>query len=102
MSNELLVTKQEATHLKTQSREWKSWDLTPRQLCDLDLLMNGAFSPLTGFLGRADYESVCQTMRLADGTLVTSYTYRDADNRKHAEVVRWRMPVFKFGGRVSD
>ena len=35
------------------------------------------------------------TVRLADGTLVTSYTYRDAENRKHAEVVRWNMPEFK-------
>jgi hypothetical protein len=35
------------------------------------------------------------TVRLADGTLVTAYTYRDADNRKHAEVVRWNMPDFK-------
>jgi len=38
-------------------------------LCDIDLLMNGGFSPLEGFLGRADYDSVCDDMRLADGTL---------------------------------
>ena len=43
--------------------------LTPRHLCDLELLTNGAFAPLTGFLGRADYESVCASMRLADGAL---------------------------------
>src|SRR5699024_254136 len=35
----------------------------------LELLMNGAFSPLTGFLNQKDYESVLQSMRLADGTL---------------------------------
>ena len=35
------------------------------------------------------------TLLLADGTLVTSYTYRDAENRKHAEVVRWRLPAWK-------
>jgi sulfate adenylyltransferase len=55
--------------LKAESRDWPSWDLTPRQQCDLELLMNGGFSPLTGFMRRNDYESVCQTMRLADGTL---------------------------------
>ncbi|MHC4138210.1 MAG: bifunctional sulfate adenylyltransferase/adenylylsulfate kinase, partial [Planctomycetota bacterium] len=51
------------------SRDWPSWDLTPRQLCDLELLLNGAFSPLRGFLTREDHESVCQSMRLADGEL---------------------------------
>jgi sulfate adenylyltransferase len=46
-----------------------SWNLTPRQLCDLDLLLNGAFSPLDGFLGEDDYESVCDSMRLRSGVL---------------------------------
>ena len=55
--------------IKAESRDWPSFDLTPRQLCDLELLVNGAFSPLTGFLTRADYDSVCSDMRLADGTL---------------------------------
>jgi len=55
--------------IKAESRDWPSFDLTPRQLCDLELMMNGAFSPLTGFLTCADYDSVCSDMRLADGTL---------------------------------
>ena len=29
------------------SRDWPSWDLTDRQICDLELLINGGFSPLT-------------------------------------------------------
>jgi len=43
--------------------------LTPRHLCDLELLINGAFAPLEGFLDKDDYESVCNHMRLADGSL---------------------------------
>lgn len=46
-----------------------TWTLNLRQSCDLELLMRGAFSPLTTFLNRKDYESVIQTMRLANGTL---------------------------------
>ena len=46
-----------------------SWNLTDRQFCDLELLLNGAFSPLQGCLTQQDYESVRDTMRLQDGTL---------------------------------
>ncbi len=55
--------------LRTLARDWPSWALTPRQLADLELLTNGGFHPLNGFLGRADYDTVVQSMRLADGTL---------------------------------
>jgi len=65
----LLAAPERATELQAASRDWPSWDLTARQLCDLDLLMNGGFSPLRGFMARADYEGVCEKMRLADGTL---------------------------------
>ena len=37
-------------------RAANDWDLTPRQLCDLELLLNGAFSPFEGFMSVAEYE----------------------------------------------
>lgn len=46
-----------------------SWDLTHRQLCDLELLLCGGFSPLNGFMTQADYESVLGDMRLCSGVL---------------------------------
>jgi sulfate adenylyltransferase len=64
-----MVTPDRAAEVRAGSRAWPSWTLSPRQICDLELLLNGGFSPLRGFLGRADYESVCARMRLADGTL---------------------------------
>ena len=66
---DLMVGEERRQELKEASQEWLSWDLTPRQLCDIELLMNGGFSPLEGFLGKADFESVCGEMRLGDGTL---------------------------------
>jgi sulfate adenylyltransferase len=65
----LVADAERAAELKAASRDWPSWDLTPRQLCDLELLLNGGFSPLTGFMKRADHDAVCQGMRLAGGTL---------------------------------
>lgn len=65
----LLVSPEKVAELKAESRDWPAWDLSPRQLCDLELFLNGGFSPLRGFMKRADYESVCQNMRLQDGTL---------------------------------
>ncbi len=65
----LLVDDARAAELRTTSADWPSWDLTERQLCDVELLMNGGFSPLTGFMRRDDYEGVVEGMRLADGTL---------------------------------
>ena len=65
----LLATSGRSAELQASSREWPSWDLTPHQLCDLELLLNGGFSPLSGFMSRADFESVCRTMRLKNGLL---------------------------------
>ena len=65
----LIAAPGRAAELQTESKSWASWDLTPRQLCDLELLLTGGFSPLRGFMTRADYESTCSSMRLADGRL---------------------------------
>jgi sulfate adenylyltransferase len=66
---DLLVDDDRADELRKQSTDWPSWDLTPRQLCDLELLLTGGFSPLRSFIGQADYEAVRDSCRLADGTL---------------------------------
>jgi sulfate adenylyltransferase len=66
---ELYVSYDSAQKLKVEAGQLPSWDLTPRQICDLELLMNGGFAPLKGFMGQADYDGVVANMRTADGTL---------------------------------
>lgn len=43
--------------------------LNQRQICDVELILNGGFSPLSGFMSEADYNRVCNEMRLVDGSL---------------------------------
>jgi len=54
--------------------------LTPRQLCDLEMIVNGGFHPLTGFLTQQDYDSVVTTMRLTSGQLWPIPITLDVDN----------------------
>ncbi len=67
--SELYVSYESAQKLKVEAGNLVSHDLTARQVCDLELLMNGGFNPLKGFLSEADYDSVVTTMRLTDGNL---------------------------------
>ena len=68
-SVELFAAPDQIEALKREAGDLPSWDLTPRQICDLELLMNGGFAPLDGFLRDADYHSVCDIMRLESGVL---------------------------------
>lgn len=66
---DLLATGARAAELEVEARELRRLTLTPRQLCDIEQLVTGGFSPLKGFMGRRDYEGVRDEMRLSDGTL---------------------------------
>ncbi|MCW9023144.1 MAG: bifunctional sulfate adenylyltransferase/adenylylsulfate kinase [Gammaproteobacteria bacterium] len=66
---DLLVASDIAEKLKVKSNDFPAVTLTQRQTCDLELLMNGAFSPLTGFMSQTDYNSVVEHNRLSDGSL---------------------------------
>jgi len=65
----LLVEDDERRELTEYANKLSSLQLSPRSLCDLELLSIGAFSPLDRFMGKADYMAVLQEMRLANGTL---------------------------------
>ncbi len=65
----LLVDPDRAEELKQTSGGFPSLTVSQRQMCDLELLLNGAFTPLTGFMGQAAYLSVLDTLSLPDGNL---------------------------------
>jgi len=66
---ELIADSRRAEMLKEISMNLADITLTDHHLCDFELIATGAFSPLQGFMARADYESVLDRMRLQDGTL---------------------------------
>lgn len=69
MKELIIRDEQRVSELKEETVHLPSWDLTPRQMWDTELLLNGAFSPLEGFVGKEDYNAVCKDMRLKDGSL---------------------------------
>jgi sulfate adenylyltransferase len=64
-----LVTPQKSRDLAEEAKGLPVIVLDATQACDLEMIATGAFSPLEGFVGQADYESICQRTRLADGTV---------------------------------
>ncbi|MCU0811196.1 MAG: adenylyl-sulfate kinase [Thiobacillaceae bacterium] len=64
---DLLATPERAETLKQEAFGLPSLDLDWRQLCDLEMLMNGAYSPLTGYMTRAQCDRVEASMQLDDG-----------------------------------
>jgi sulfate adenylyltransferase len=66
---DLLAAGEERESIMSRATLLPRLQLTQRNLCDLELLATGAFSPLKKFMSRADYLSVLDSMRLADGTL---------------------------------
>jgi sulfate adenylyltransferase len=65
---DLIVDEARANEMKATAKDHASLTLDERALCDLELLSVGGFSPLKGFMGRADYDRVAAETRLADGT----------------------------------
>ena len=66
---QLYLTETAAEQEKQRARDCRSWDLTARQLSDVELILNGAFSPLEGFLTETEYKQVVRDMRLPSGVL---------------------------------
>ena len=90
---DLLVGGDERDELFKLAGTYPTVRMTPRQTHDLELLAVGAFSPLTQFMGQADYRSVLDEMKLADGTvwpIPVTLTIDTEELPKHAEWVTLR------------
>jgi len=91
----LLIDASISDQLKDQSEHFPSITLTKRQLCDLEMLINGAMSPLTGYMDKETYDSVIKSARLPNNLLwpmpiVLDITSEVAENLKPGDKVALR------------
>ena len=66
---DLSPSEESARQRRERVTELPSLQISERAVCDLELIVNGAFSPLDRFMGESDYRSVLESMRMEDGTL---------------------------------
>jgi sulfate adenylyltransferase len=64
-----IVSETQAATLREEAANLPRIELSSKQACDLEMIAIGAFSPLTGYVGKADFDSICNEMRLANGTV---------------------------------
>ena len=81
-----------ADSLKKQSINYFSVDLNPRQMFDLELILNGGFSPLQGFMTQAEYESVVENAVLPNGQCWPIPVYLDVSGAV-AEKISIDQPI---------
>ena len=63
------MIKKAENKFKEEYLNYPYWTLNDRQICDLELILNGGFEPLNGFLGEKDFKSVINNLRLENGVL---------------------------------
>jgi sulfate adenylyltransferase len=91
----LVVDHEQHEELAEHANKLTSLQLSPRLLCDLELLSTGAFSPLDRFMGKADYTRVLEDMRLANGALFpipVNLPVRDTSSIRLGDEVALRSP----------
>lgn len=76
----------EWTELRNYSATLPEVVLSYRNLCDIELILNGALSPLEGFMTKEEYTGVCENMRLPCGTLYSVPVNLDITKEKAQEI----------------
>jgi sulfate adenylyltransferase len=87
-SESLLVHFRRIEALRAEALELKSIDLTSRQLCDLELLLNRGYYPLCGYMTKKEYQSVLSSMRLPDGTVWPIPICLDVSEKTGSEITQ--------------
>jgi sulfate adenylyltransferase len=95
-----LANESRAAELRKLAPTLPRINLSAKQSCDLEMITIGAFSPLTGFMGKADFESVCKGMKLANG-LVWSVPILLAVKPEQAVAVGKQVALYAPNGTLQ-
>ncbi|ADV67579.1 sulfate adenylyltransferase [Deinococcus maricopensis] len=95
-----LINRVRPLHDASELRGLPTLELTDRAYADLELIATGAYSPLTGFLGEADYLAVIHTLRLDNGT-PWSVPITLPIPREDARTYRGRVVLTRSGAPVG-
>lgn len=95
-----LVPAERAAALAAEAKTLPRINLSAKQSCDLEMITIGAFSPLTGFMGSADFTSVCKNMTLASGH-VWSIPILLCVAKEQAPAVGKRVALYAPGGALQ-
>jgi len=87
--------------LGNEAKNAKKVELNERQVCDLELILNGGFSPLESFMNEADYNNVIAKYRLHDGTLFGMPVTLDTDDEDIKVGDYLLLSYEKFGGDIA-
>ncbi len=96
---DLVVADKDRAAWREKAASLPSIQISPRTLCDLELLSVGAFSPLDRFMGEKDYHSVLKDMRLSDGKLFPiplTLPVADAKGIKPGKEIVLRGPTYEM------
>src|SRR5437868_1449549 len=87
-----LLSAADAQQWQSKLKSLKTLALNDREISDVEMIANGGFSPIRGFMGKKDYQGVVESMRLADGTVwsipvTLSATQEEAQNFKEGDAI---------------
>ena len=97
-----LVAADRAAQLTSEAASLPRISLSAKQSCDLELIGNGGYSPLDGFMGEKDFKSVCKDMKLASGDVWPIPILLSVDKAKAPKAVKGAAAGSKKRGRHAQ
>lgn len=95
-----VASDEEKKELIAKSSSMLHLDISLKKLCDVELIAFGAFSPLSGFMNKRDYQGVVENMRLEDGTVWPMPVTFSVDEETASKIKEGQEVALNYEGKV--